>query len=163
LLIVGEAPGANEDKQGEPFVGRAGALLDKLFARAGIKREDTFITNIVKCRPPGNRDPEPEEIAACLPYLLEQIERVRPRVIVALGRFAAQRLTGQWGQMGALMGLADMTFHHPDGKFDPIPVMVLYHPSYLLRMVNSKKANAKDVLSDSVTRLQSAWDLALPF
>jgi DNA polymerase len=94
LMFVGEAPGANEDKQGLPFVGRAGKLLDELLAEVGIQRSDTFVTNVICCRPPGNRDPLPEEIEACKPYLFRKIELIEPKVICTLGNFATKLLTG---------------------------------------------------------------------
>jgi DNA polymerase len=94
LMFVGEAPGANEDKQGLPFVGRAGKLLDELLEEVGIQRSDTFVTNVICCRPPGNRDPLPEEIAACKPYLYRKIELIEPKVICTLGNFATKLLTG---------------------------------------------------------------------
>ena len=94
LMFVGEAPGANEDRQGKPFVGQAGKLLDGLLAEIGLEREDTFIANVLKCRPPGNRDPRPEEIEECSPYLVRQVELIEPKVICTLGNFATKLLTG---------------------------------------------------------------------
>lgn len=127
IMIVGEAPGANEDAQGKPFVGASGRLLDNFLTRVGIPRPTVYITNVIKCRPPGNRDPTPEEIAACIPYLHDQIAHLKPTVIVTLGRFAAATLTQTYGPITSLVGRDDLTY---DGA---IPVVVLFHPSYLLR------------------------------
>ena len=138
LMFVGEAPGADEDATGVPFVGRAGQLLTKMIESGmGLSRSDVYIANVLKCRPPGNRNPEPAEIASCRPYLDAQIDLVRPSVLVALGRFAAQflleteepisRLRGRWG-----------TRHG-------IPVMPTYHPSFLLRQPDRKKEAWEDL------------------
>lgn len=125
-LFVGEGPGAEEDLRGEPFVGQAGKLLDAMLAGLGIARgHGVYIANAVKCRPPNNRTPEPDEIEACFPYLQRQIELIRPRVIVALGRPAAQALLKQEIRIGAARG---QVF-----RFGEIPVVVTYHPAYLLR------------------------------
>lgn len=125
-LFVGEGPGAEEDLRGEPFVGQAGKLLDSMLAGLGIVRgQGVYIANAVKCRPPNNRTPEPDEIEACFPYLQRQIELIRPRVIVALGRPAAQALLKQEIRIGAARG---QVF-----RFGEIPVVVTYHPAYLLR------------------------------
>ncbi len=125
-LFVGEGPGAEEDLRGEPFVGQAGKLLDAMLAGLGIARGDrVYIANAVKCRPPNNRTPEPDEIEACFPYLQRQIELIQPRVIVALGRPAAQALLKQEVRIGAARGQAF--------RFGEIPVVVTYHPAYLLR------------------------------
>lgn len=131
LMFVGEAPGADEDLQGEPFVGRAGQLLSKIIQAMGLTREEIFIANVLKCRPnmppgePGNRKPKPEEMATCLPWLNRQIELVQPRVIVALGATAAEGLLGKTDPMAALRG---RWFAHAE-----TPVLVTYHPAYLLR------------------------------
>jgi DNA polymerase len=125
-LFVGEAPGANEDRQGEPFVGDAGTLLDAMLFAIGLNRgENVFIANVLKSRPPGNRDPQPNEVAACLPYLERQIELIQPKLIVALGRFAAQNLLATDTAIGKLRG----TVHQYRG----VPLIVTYHPAYLLR------------------------------
>ncbi|WP_371814557.1 uracil-DNA glycosylase family protein [Niveibacterium sp. COAC-50] len=125
-LFVGEGPGAEEDQRGEPFVGQAGKLLDAMLVGLGIARgHGVYIANAVKCRPPNNRTPEPDEIEACFPYLQRQIELIRPRVIVALGRPAAQALLKQEIRIGAARG---QVF-----RFGEIPVVVTYHPAYLLR------------------------------
>jgi DNA polymerase len=125
LMIVGEAPGAEEDRTGRPFVGRAGALLDLLLASVGFRREDVYICNVLKCRPPGNRDPQPEEIEACSPYLVRQVELIRPRAILACGTFAAQTLLGTNAPIGRLRG----------GRHEwrGVPLVAVYHPAALLR------------------------------
>ena len=130
--FVGEAPGAEEDRRGEPFVGRAGHLLDAMLRALALDREQVFIANVLKCRPPGNRDPQPSEVAACLPYLRTQIATVRPRVVVALGRFAAQSLLATDQPLGRLRG--------PLHDYEGIPVVVTYHPAYLLRRPADKAA-----------------------
>lgn len=131
LVFVGEAPGADEDAQGEPFVGRAGKLLDKIIAGMGLSRQDVFICNILKCRPPDNRDPRPEEIISCLPFLQRQLEILRPEVIVALGAHAAKTLLETDKPIGQLRG----KFHeyYPAPEAEPIKFMATYHPAYLLR------------------------------
>ncbi len=131
LMFVGEAPGADEDKQGRPFIGRAGQLLTKIIESIGIKREDVFIANILKCRPPGNRNPLPEEIALCSPYLLRQIDIIKPKVICALGKFAAQTLLDTETPISKLRG----NFHDYHG----VKLMPTYHPAYLLRNSIGKK------------------------
>jgi uracil-DNA glycosylase family 4 len=137
LLFVGEAPGADEDAQGRPFVGRAGQLLTKIIDAMGLKREDVYICNILKCRPPENRNPLPEEIAACEPFLIRQIEAIRPRVICALGSFAAHTLLKSEAPISVLRG----RFHSYQG----IPLMPTYHPAYLLRNPGAKKQVWEDV------------------
>ncbi|MFP4695252.1 uracil-DNA glycosylase, partial [Thiohalospira sp.] len=127
-LVVGEAPGAEEDRRGEPFVGRAGELLDAMLAALGLARGDgVYIANILKCRPPRNRDPQPAEVAACSPYLRRQIELIGPGVILAVGRIAANNLLGREARLGELRG---RVHHHPETG---TPVVVTYHPAYLLR------------------------------
>jgi uracil-DNA glycosylase family 4 len=128
LMFVGEAPGRDEDLQGRPFIGRAGQLLDKMIVEAGMRREDVFIANIIKCRPPDNRDPEPEEIAQCEPYLLEQIDHIRPRVIVALGRFAAHALTRTDTPITRMRG--QLYLYHD------VKLMPTLHPAAILRNMN---------------------------
>lgn len=137
LLFVGEAPGADEDAQGRPFVGRAGQLLTKIIDAMGLKREDVYICNILKCRPPENRNPLPEEIAACEPFLIRQIEAIRPRMICALGSFAAHTLLKSEAPITLLRG----RFHSYHG----IPLMPTYHPAYLLRNPGAKKMVWEDV------------------
>ncbi|MBI5487776.1 MAG: uracil-DNA glycosylase [Deltaproteobacteria bacterium] len=137
VMFVGEGPGAEEDRRGEPFVGRAGALLDRIIAAMNLRRADVYIANTVKCRPPENRTPYPDEMEACAPYLRTQLETVCPQVLVALGRPAAQCLLGVNSSLGELRG----RFHRHRG----IPVMVTYHPAYLLRNPDAKKATWDDV------------------
>ncbi len=127
LLVIGEAPGAEEDRQGEPFVGRAGQLLNAMLLAIGLPRDDVYIANILKCRPPGNRDPQADEIATCTPYLQEQIALIRPRAIFAIGRIAAQWLLQSDAPVGRLRG---QVFRYGDAG---IPLVVGYHPAYLLR------------------------------
>ena len=131
LLFVGEAPGRDEDQQGQPFVGRAGQLLTKIIESIGLKREDVFIANIIKCRPPQNRNPLPEEIVACTPYLLKQIELIKPKVICSLGKFSAQTLLQTETPISRLRG----KFYDYHG----IKLMPTYHPAYLLRNQSGKK------------------------
>jgi uracil-DNA glycosylase family 4 len=125
VLCVGEAPGANEDRTGLPFVGRAGKLLDRLLLSVGFPRADVFICNVLKCRPPGNRNPLPEEIEACSPFMLRQLELVRPTVIVAFGTFAAQTLLGTRDSLGHLRGRTHL--------YEGFPLVATYHPAALLR------------------------------
>jgi len=137
LMLIGEAPGADEDAQGEPFVGRAGQLLNKILEAIRFKREDVYICNILKCRPPGNRKPLPEEADLCLPYLRKQVALVQPRVILCLGLTAAENLLGTRESLGQLRGriLA----------YEGIPLMVTYHPAALLRNPNWKRPAWEDV------------------
>lgn len=125
VVVVGEAPGADEDRTGVPFVGRAGKMLDLLLESVGFPRERVYICNVLKCRPPGNRDPEPLEVHECSPWLKRQIELIRPRVLLAVGRFAAQTLTGSDAPMNRLRGKVH--------SYEGIPLVATYHPSYLLR------------------------------
>ncbi|HEU4560105.1 MAG TPA: uracil-DNA glycosylase family protein [Longimicrobium sp.] len=125
LMVVGEAPGENEDRQGRPFVGKAGKLLDLLLMTVGFPRESVYICNVLKCRPPGNRNPQPDEVEACSPYLLKQVELVQPRIIVAFGTFAAQTLLATDVSIGRLRG----KLHQYQG----IPLVPTYHPAALLR------------------------------
>ena len=137
-LFVGEGPGAEEDERGEPFVGQAGRLLDNMLGTIDLKRgEDVYIANAVKCRPPNNRTPEATELAACFPYLSRQIELIKPRLIVALGRPAAQALLNQEIKIGAVRG---KLFSHAS-----IPVVVTYHPAYLLRNMADKAKAWEDL------------------
>jgi DNA polymerase len=131
LCFIGEAPGAEEDRTGEPFVGAAGQLLTKMIEAMGFRREDLYICNILKCRPPGNRNPEPDEIAACEPFLKQQLAAIRPRMIVCLGKFAAQCLLRSDVAISRLRG----RFHAYEG----IPLMPTFHPAYLLRNPASKR------------------------
>jgi DNA polymerase len=144
IMFIGEAPGADEDAQGRPFVGRAGQLLDKIIAACGLKRNDVFIANILKCRPPGNRDPKPEEIISCLPLLQRQIELINPEVIVALGAHAARTLLDTNKSIGQLRG----QFHdyYIGIGHAPLRLMATYHPAYLLR--NYSADNRRRVWED---------------
>ena len=140
LFVVGEAPGADEDQQGVPFVGRAGRLLNSLLLAAGFSRESVYIANILKCRPPGNRDPLPKEVVSCEGYLIRQIELVQPKVILAVGRIAAQNLLHTDAALATLRGKS-----HSFGK-KQTPVIVTYHPAYLLRQPRAKAEVWKDLL-----------------
>lgn len=131
LLFVGEAPGRDEDLQGRPFVGRAGQLLTRIIQAMGFRREEVYIANVIKCRPPENRTPRPDEVKACSPYLLRQIELIRPKVIVALGKVATDFLLQSPKSMSELRG----NF----GEFQGIPVMPTFHPSYLVRNEGNKE------------------------
>ena len=131
LMFVGEAPGADEDLQGEPFVGAAGQLLTKIIEAIGLTREQVYIANVIKCRPPGNRNPEPDEIAECEPFLLRQIESIKPKVIVALGTFAAHALLRTDAPISKLRG----TFHEYHGA----QLLPTFHPAYLLRSPERKR------------------------
>ncbi len=142
IMFVGEAPGAEEDKKGEPFVGRAGQLLDKIFAAMGLSRErGIYIANILKCRPPENRDPQPDEVEMCMPFLLRQIESISPRAICCLGRIAAQNLLGTDATLGKLRDRV----HHFQVAGRDVPVIVTYHPAYLLRNPEAKKPVWEDM------------------
>ncbi|MEO0996859.1 MAG: uracil-DNA glycosylase [Pseudomonadota bacterium] len=131
-MIIGEAPGAEEDRRGEPFVGRAGQLLDAMLQSLSLDRSSVFIANILKCRPPGNRDPRAEEIAACRRFLDRQIADIRPKLLLAVGRIAAQTLLNTTAPVGRLRGRV----HRNDDL--PVPLVVTYHPAYLLRSPEQK-------------------------
>ena len=137
LMFVGEGPGAEEDRQGLPFVGPAGALLTRMIAAIGLRREETYIANVVKCRPPGNREPRPDEVAACRAFLDAQIDSVRPRALVALGRVAAQALLGNELPIGRMRG----QWYEVRG----VPTMVTYHPAALLRNSAYKRPTWEDL------------------
>jgi len=145
LVFVGEGPGADEDAQGEPFVGDAGKILNRIITAMGLKREEVYICNVVKCRPPGNRDPESDEISACSPFLLRQVQSIEPEVIVALGKFASQTLLGTKEPISKMRG----KFR----DFHGIPLMPTYHPSYLLRS-GGNSDSFWDVWGDMVQVLQ---------
>jgi uracil-DNA glycosylase family 4 len=145
LLIVGEAPGEEEDGRGEPFVGEAGKLLDRILASVGFEREEVYIANVLKCRPPRNRDPLPEEVALCLPHLNEQIDRIRPRLILALGPIAGQSLLSSPDPLSSLRGAV----HDRSG----VPVVVTYHPAALIRNPEWKRPTWEDV-----QRLRKLYD-----
>ena len=137
LMFVGEAPGADEDIQGEPFVGRAGQLLTKIIEAIGMRREDVYIANVLKCRPPGNRNPEPDEVEQCEPFLLRQIDQIKPKVIVALGKFAAQCLLKTNDPITRLRGR--------EYKYRDAILMPTYHPAYLLRTPSAKREVWEDM------------------
>ena len=147
LIFVGEAPGAEEDRRGEPFVGAAGQLLDRMIVAMGWTRETVYIANVLKCRPPGNRDPAPDEVAECLPFLHRQIEALAPRIVVALGKPAAQALLQTSAPISALRG----RFH----QFRGVRVMPTFHPAFLLRSPDRKRdawSDLKQVI-DELQRL----------
>ena len=137
IMFVGEAPGADEDRLGEPFVGRAGKLLDKILVAMELSREVVYIANILKCRPPANRDPQPDEMEKCMPYLREQIRLVKPKILCALGRIAAQGLLDTKTPLGKLRN----QWH----AFEGVPLMVTYHPAALLRFASYKKDTWADM------------------
>jgi len=139
LMIVGEAPGAEEDRQGEPFVGRAGQLLTAMLAAIGLERRHVYIANILKCRPPGNRNPSPAEVACCLPFLERQVALVKPRLILSVGAVSAQNLLGTAEPVGRLRGHV-----HTFGAAS-VPVIVSYHPAYLLRQPAEKAKAWQDL------------------
>jgi uracil-DNA glycosylase len=146
-LLVGEAPGAEEDRLGEPFVGQAGRLLDNMLAAIDLRRgENVYIANVLKCRPPGNRNPEPEEVAKCTPHLLRQIELIRPKLIVAMGRFAAQTLLSTDATIASLRG----RLH----RYAGVPLVVTYHPAYLLRNLPDKSKAWADLVFARKTMLE---------
>ena len=159
-MIVGEAPGEQEDQQGEPFVGRAGELLDRMLEAVGLTRaeapatQQVFIANVLKCRPPTNRNPQAQEVAQCEPYLLRQMALVQPRVVLAMGRFAVQALLKSSEPLGKLRGRV----HHVQG----VPVIVTYHPAYLLRSPTDKALAwddlclAREVLAQPRAQTQAA-------
>ena len=157
LVFVGEGPGAEEDAQGRPFVGRAGKLLDSIISAMGLKRSDVYIGNILKCRPPGNRDPRPDEIISCLPYLQKQLELINPEIIVALGAHAARTLLETNKPIGQLRG----RFHEycPGLGQKPIKLMPTYHPAYLLR--NYSHENRQKVWED-MKKVLTELGLPLP-
>ena len=138
-LIVGEAPGAEEDRQGEPFVGRAGQLLNSMLRAIGLAREEVYIANVLKCRPPGNRDPSPLEAGECLPYLEQQIGLLKPKIMLAVGRIAAQNLLHTDKTLGSLRQQV-----HRFGQ-SQLPLVVTYHPAYLLRTPGDKRKAWEDL------------------
>jgi uracil-DNA glycosylase family 4 len=130
-MLIGEAPGAEEDRLGDPFVGQAGKLLDNMLAAIGLSRaENVYIANVLKCRPPGNRNPEPEEVAQCTPFLKRQIALIQPKLIIAMGRFAAQTLLASDASIASLRGRVF--------SYEGVPLIVTYHPAYLLRTLPDK-------------------------
>jgi DNA polymerase len=154
LAFVGEGPGADEDRQGIPFVGKAGQLLTRMIEAMGLMRDDVYICNVVKCRPPSNRDPEPDEVAACEPFLQAQLSIVQPRVIVALGRHAAQTLLRSKTPITRLRGSWR--------EYRGIPLMPTYHPSYLLREeADPSKQRKREAWSD-LQEVMKVFGLARP-
>ncbi len=157
IVFAGEGPGADEDAQGRPFVGRAGQLLDKIIKACRLNRSDVFICNVLKCRPPDNRDPRPEEIISCLPYLQRQIELIKPDIIVALGAHAARSLLNNNKSIGQLRG----QFHeyYPGLGQPPIKLMATYHPAYLLRNYSSEN---RQRVWDDMKKVLSELGLPIP-
>jgi DNA polymerase len=138
-LLVGEAPGQEEDRQGEPFVGQAGKLLDGMLASIQLRRDkNVYIANVLKCRPPGNRNPAPEEVAKCSPHLLRQVALIKPKLILAMGRFAVQTLLGTEASIASLRGRQH--------QYAGVPLIVTYHPAYLLRTLPDKAKAWQDLL-----------------
>jgi uracil-DNA glycosylase family 4 len=154
-LVIGEAPGAEEDRQGEPFVGRAGQLLNAMLLAVGRPRETVFIANVLKCRPPGNRDPRPEEVARCLPFLEQQIALLKPKLMLAVGRIAAQNLLATDAPLARLRGKL-----HQFGAANT-PLVVTYHPAYLLRTPGDKRKAWEDLkfARATYTRIAGASDV----
>ena len=152
LMFVGEAPGADEDIQGIPFVGRAGQLLTKIIEAIGLAREQVYIANVIKCRPPGNRNPEPDEVGQCEPFLFRQVDMIKPRVIVALGKFAAQSLLKTAEPITRLRG-REFTYRHAI-------LMPTYHPAYLLRNPSAKRDVWEDMKRVRVLLAQAAEEYA---
>ena len=138
-MLVGEAPGSEEDRLGEPFVGQAGKMLDSMLAAISLGRDkNVYIANVLKCRPPGNRNPEPDEVAKCSPHLLRQIELIKPKLILAMGRFAAQTLLGTDATIASLRGKVH--------QYAGVPLVVTYHPAYLLRSLPDKSKAWADLV-----------------
>jgi uracil-DNA glycosylase family 4 len=138
-MLIGEAPGAEEDRLGDPFVGQAGKLLDNMLAAIGLsRRQNVYIANVLKCRPPGNRNPEPGEVEQCTPHLLKQIGLIKPKLIVAMGRFAAQTLLSTDAAVGSLRGRVH--------RYAGVPLIVTYHPAYLLRNLPDKAKAWEDLV-----------------
>jgi uracil-DNA glycosylase family 4 len=138
-MLIGEAPGAEEDRLGDPFVGQAGRLLDNMLAAIGLsRRENVYIANVLKCRPPGNRNHAPEEVEQCSPHLLKQIELIKPKLIVAMGRFAAQTLLDSDASIASMRGRVH--------RYAGVPLIVTYHPAYLLRTLEDKAKAWEDLV-----------------
>ena len=138
-MLIGEAPGAEEDRLGDPFVGQAGRLLDNMLAAVGLsRRKNVYIANVLKCRPPGNRNPAPDEVEKCTPYLLQQIELIQPKLILAMGRFAAQTLLESDASIASMRGRVH--------RYAGVPLIVTYHPAYLLRTLEDKSKAWEDLL-----------------
>lgn len=147
VVLVGEAPGREEDERGEPFVGEAGRLLDRILFAMGLQRDEVYICNVLKCRPPDNRDPEPGEVATCEPFLVRQLEAIRPTLIIALGRFAIQTLLQTKTPISRLRGTWQ--------QYQGIPLMPTYHPAYLLRNPHAKREVWND-MQQVMERLRSS-------
>ncbi len=152
VLVIGEAPGRDEDAQGEPFVGRAGQLLNAMLAAIDLPREQVFIANILKCRPPNNRDPSPQEAQNCRAFLQRQIALIQPKVIFVVGRIAAQNLLDTDLAIGKMRG---RDYQYQDENIGPIPVIVTYHPAYLLRQPGEKRKSWQDLLR--LRALMQSW------
>jgi uracil-DNA glycosylase len=157
IMFIGEAPGADEDAQGRPFVGRAGQLLDKIITSSGLKRDEVYIGNVLKCRPPDNRDPRAEEIISCLPYLQKQIEIIHPEVIIALGAHSARSLLNTTKPIGQMRGHFEE--YYAGIGHTPIKLMATYHPAYLLR--NYSQENRRRVWED-MKKVLAELGLPLP-
>ncbi len=156
IVFVGEAPGRDEDQQGEPFVGAAGQRLDQWIEAIGLRREDVYIANVLKCRPPGNRDPHPKEVATCSPFVHAQLRAIAPAVVVALGRFAGNLLVGGNAPM---YRMRESVHRYRDPKNElELPVVVTYHPSYVLRREGESKSGRPDVGGDGKTEEQKVLD-----
>jgi DNA polymerase len=138
LVIMGEAPGRDEDLTGEPFVGRSGQLLTRMLAAIGLRRDEAYICNVLKCRPPQNRDPAPDELATCSPFVIRQVQAIEPRVILTVGRFASQTVLGSEESMGRMRGQTH--------SWQGFPVVPTYHPAYLLRNPAAKGDAWEDLL-----------------
>ena len=146
VVFVGEAPGANEDKTGVPFCGNSGKILDELFESIGYKKEDAYICNILKCRPPGNRDPLPAEKAACVPYLIKQIEAIKPKMICPMGNHAAAFLLAEFGLADEITGISKIhgRIFEAEASFGPLKIVSLYHPAVVVYNANTKDDLKKD-------------------
>ncbi len=152
-MIIGEAPGADEDRQGEPFVGKAGQLLNEMLCAVGLTREQVYIANVLKCRPPNNRNPRSDEVASCMDYLRQQVALVQPQLIVATGRIAVQNLLDDDRPVGQLRGRV----HEFSVRGTAVPVVVTYHPAYLLRNPGQKRKAWEDLcLARSVVQASAA-------
>ncbi|MEO0289244.1 MAG: uracil-DNA glycosylase [candidate division WOR-3 bacterium] len=153
LMIIGEAPGADEDREGLPFVGRAGEKLTKMLEYIGIDRKDVFIANILKCRPPGNADPEPEQISNCFPFLKKQVESIKPKIILTLGRYAASVVTGEKS-----LKMADYLDRDLVSIFFEIPVIATYHPAVLLHSKGERLEVIRKQIAKDLKRLKSRME-----
>jgi len=166
IMFVGEAPGADEDRKGEPFVGKAGQLLDRWLADLGLSRADVYIANVLKCRPPGNRDPKPEEVERCSPFLRAQIRAIRPGVVVALGRHAGMLLSRREDMSLKAMRSARLDYDASSPKEAPrsfvIPLVVTYHPAYVLRQSGDAETNATRVVMGDLRRAIELGDTRSP-